>query len=45
VVQDWFEDEANEFEVMPKGSDINPIKNVWAKMVRSMDTQHIPYAD
>ena len=47
MVQDWFEDETKEFEVLPwppKGADINPIENVWAKMERSMDTQHIPNA-
>jgi hypothetical protein len=47
VVQDWFQDEGKEFDVLPwppKGADINPIENVWAEMVRSMDTQHIPNA-
>ena len=48
MVQDWFEDETKEFEVLPwppKGADINPIENVWAEMERSMmDTQHIPNA-
>ena len=42
MVQDWFEDEAKEFEMLPwptKEADINPIENVWAEMVRSMDTQ------
>ena len=48
VVQDWFEDEGKEFELLPwppKGADINPIENVWAEMVRSMDFQHTANAN
>jgi hypothetical protein len=44
LVQDWFEEEGKEFDVIPwppKGADLNPIENVWAEMVTSMDSQHV----
>jgi|688.fasta_scaffold1818376_1 hypothetical protein len=43
MVMDWFDEEVVSFELLlwpTKGADMNPIKNVWAEMVRDMDCQH-----
>jgi hypothetical protein len=43
IVTDWFDEEGVSFDVLPwppKGADMKLIKNVWAEMVRDMDSQH-----
>lgn len=43
IVTDWFDEEGVSFHVLPwppKGAGMNPIENVWAEMVRDMDSQH-----
>lgn len=43
VVTEWFEDH-QEFDLLPwpaKGSDLNPIENLWSEMVREMNTQNV----
>ena len=48
MVMNWFNDEGVSFELLPwppKGTDMNPIENVWAEMVRDMDCQHGNVAD
>lgn len=43
MVLDWFQEEGVSFGLLPwppKGADMNPIENVWAEMVRDMDSQH-----
>ena len=43
MVLDWFQEEGVSFDFLPwppKGADMNPIENVWAEMVRDMNSQH-----
>jgi hypothetical protein len=43
MVLDWFQEEGVSFDLLPwppKGADMNPIENVWAEMVRDMDSQN-----